>query len=218
MLLVVASAASHHHHKPKPVPTTTTINTSSTTFTTSSTTAPVNGAACRIQGADPDPSCTPGAVNPAVTQANIGSTICVKGWTGTVRPPVSYTSVIKTNMMGTGTFTATYNGQTYSYRGYGVGGSQADAEEDHNLPLEAGGAPADPRNLWPEPGGTAHSPLSIEGVSANSLTKDGFENWSRAQICSGKITLSEGQSYFLGGKWFEAYLRLGKPANPYGSN
>ncbi|MEU1596054.1 hypothetical protein ABZ468_25155 [Streptomyces sp. NPDC005708] len=36
-----------------------------------------------------DSSCTPGAYNPDVTQSNIHSTICVSGWTATVRPPTS---------------------------------------------------------------------------------------------------------------------------------
>ncbi len=33
----------------------------------------------------PDRRCTPGAVNPAVTQSTIDSTICRSGWTATVR-------------------------------------------------------------------------------------------------------------------------------------
>src|SRR5690349_7314738 len=39
----------------------------------------------------PDPRCTPGAVNPGVTQATIATTICRSGWTSTVRPPESIT-------------------------------------------------------------------------------------------------------------------------------
>src|SRR5713101_3862597 len=39
----------------------------------------------------PDRHCTPGAVNPAVTQATISSTICRSGWTSTVRPAASIT-------------------------------------------------------------------------------------------------------------------------------
>ena len=34
----------------------------------------------------PDPRCTPGALNPAVTQGDISTTICKSGWTQTVRP------------------------------------------------------------------------------------------------------------------------------------
>jgi hypothetical protein len=47
----------------------------------------------------PDPRRTPGAVNPAVTQANIDSTICVRGWTRTVRPPERYTESLKRQQM-----------------------------------------------------------------------------------------------------------------------
>lgn len=35
------------------------------------------------------------ALNPAVTQATIGQTICVRGWTATVRPSESYTEDLK---------------------------------------------------------------------------------------------------------------------------
>ena len=34
-------------------------------------------------------------LNPAVTQDTIRDTICVMGWTRTVRPPVAYTNAIK---------------------------------------------------------------------------------------------------------------------------
>src|SRR5439155_27135550 len=38
---------------------------------------------------------TPGVLNPEVTQATIGRTICVRGWTRTIRPPSAYTSGLK---------------------------------------------------------------------------------------------------------------------------
>jgi hypothetical protein len=34
---------------------------------------------------------------------------------------------------------------------YNESGPATDYEEDHLIPLELGGAPRDPRNLWPEP-------------------------------------------------------------------
>ena len=40
----------------------------------------------------PDPALTPGAVDPGITQANIQSTVCVKGYTKTVRPPAHFTN------------------------------------------------------------------------------------------------------------------------------
>lgn len=42
----------------------------------------------------PDPVRTPGAINPDVTQANVQSTVCVRGWSKTGRPPVSHPSHI----------------------------------------------------------------------------------------------------------------------------
>ena len=47
----------------------------------------------------PDPRCTPGALNPAVTQANIRQTICQDGWTDTIRPPESVTEPEKAASM-----------------------------------------------------------------------------------------------------------------------
>jgi hypothetical protein len=38
---------------------------------------------------------TPGAINPAVTQGNVASTIRQPGWTRTVRPPEAFTSALQ---------------------------------------------------------------------------------------------------------------------------
>lgn len=84
----------------------------------------------------PDPVCTPGVTNPDVTQGSIGSTICKSGWTKTIRPPVSYTNKLKAQGI-----------KDYGY----TDTNMSDYEEDHFLPLELGGAPRDPKNLWPEP-------------------------------------------------------------------
>src|SRR5260370_674169 len=44
----------------------------------------------------PDPTQTPGAVNPNITPANIHATICNSQWsTKSIRPPVSYTNDLK---------------------------------------------------------------------------------------------------------------------------
>src|SRR6059058_3623199 len=95
----------------------------------------------------PDPACTPGAKNPDVTQSTIDSTICVSGWTATIRPSTSYTNGLKKQGI-----------IDYGYSDT----SMSDYEEDHFLPLELGGAPKDPRNLWPEP----------HAGDENSRTKD----------------------------------------------
>src|SRR5215813_12092648 len=112
----------------------------------------VSALTCHIRGALPDPTCQPGATNPGVTQSTIGQTICVSGWTATVRPPTSYTNPLKVQQIA-----------QYSYSDTNT----ADYEEDHLIPLELGGAPRDTRNLWPEPrngpsGTTAGSKDSVE--------------------------------------------------------
>jgi hypothetical protein len=53
----------------------------------------------------PDPETTPGVTNPQVTQANIQQTICVRGWTGAIRPPQSYTGTLKAQQLQTARFT-----------------------------------------------------------------------------------------------------------------
>jgi hypothetical protein len=117
----------------------------------------------------PDPSCTPGSYNPTVTQSTIHSTICVSGWTSTVRPPTSYTNPLKTQ----GIIDYGYSDKNLS-----------DYEEDHLVPLELGGAPRDPGNLWPEP---------RSGTSTAS-TKDGVETKLKNAVCNGRITLSAARS------------------------
>ena len=112
----------------------------------------------------PDPSCTPGALNPAVTQATISKTICLAGWTDTVRPPESVTEQEK----------------AASIAAYGDTGSLGDYEEDHFVPLELGGATNDPRDLWPEPG-------------ASPNPKDAVEDTLREKVCAGQLSLAHSQ-------------------------
>ena len=86
----------------------------------------------------PNPARTPGATNPSVTQATTGRTICVTGWTSTVRPPSSVTTALKRAQLASG---YTYQGDT----------STSAYEQDHLISLELGGAPSAEANLWPEP-------------------------------------------------------------------
>jgi len=110
------------------------------------------------------PTLTPGALNPDVTQATIGATVCVKGWTATVRPPVSYTNALKLQQMPE----------------YGETGPPSGYQEDHLISLELGGNPTDPRNLWPEP-------------YPRAADVDKIENELNAKVCSGELTLAEAQ-------------------------
>ncbi|HET8999537.1 MAG TPA: hypothetical protein VFP86_07830 [bacterium] len=122
---------------------------------------------CVVSGPLPDRGCTPGALNPSVTQANIKTTICVQGYTKTIRPPVSYTNPLKTRLMAA----------------YGERGSASAYELDHLISLELGGNPTSPRNLWPEP----YSP------TPGAHEKDKVENYLHQQVCGGLMTLAEAQ-------------------------
>jgi hypothetical protein len=117
-------------------------------------------------GTLPDPLCTPGAVDPHVTQATIGATICRRGGhTSTVRPPASVTGTEKKSAL------RAYN-DTAPSSGY---------EPDHLVPLELGGSPNNPRNLWPEPG-AAPNP------------KDKLETALHDLACSHRMTLTDAQT------------------------
>lgn len=93
----------------------------------------------------------PGAYNPAVTQDTINQTICVVGWTKTIRVRLA------------------------TRKGY---------QHDHFIPLELGGAPTNPNNLWYVPIDRAHR-------------DDSEENKLHREVCSGKITLFKAQRIII---------------------
>lgn len=125
----------------------------------------VHQSLCHTDGILPDKNCTPGVVDPNVTQENIYSTICKSGYTKTVRPPAAYTNKLKAQQILEYGFTDT-NPKLY--------------EEDHLISLELGGSPTDPKNLWPEPG-------------ASPNPKDSIENLCNRKVCRGEVKLSDAQ-------------------------
>ena len=136
----------------------------------------------------PDPARTPGAINAAVTQDDIDATICVRGWTRTVRPLERYTYELKRRQI-----------RAWGYADRRLG----DYEEDHLVPLELGGSPDDPRNLWPEPRAAA------DGWGADR--KDELEGALNDLVCSGRLPLSEAQRA-IAADWIAAYRRyVGDP-------
>ena len=131
----------------------------------------------------PNSKLTPGATNPAVTQSTIRSTICVIGYTKTIRPPVSYTNKLKYDQL---------------HSGYNVNGdlNMRDYEEDHLIPLEVGGHPSSPLNLFPQ----------YYKASAGARYKDKLENKMHLLVCSGRITLKAAQAVFRG-DWTAGYRK-----------
>jgi len=137
---------------------------------------------------------TPGAINPAVRQSNIHSTICLSGYTRTIRPSSSYTTALKRQQLA-GAYS--YFHDTYT----------GDFEEDHLISLELGGSPSDPRNLWPEP----------YAGSTGARIKDKIENRLHALVCSGQISLARAQTA-IAKNWYTAYLRYMSETPRSGSN
>lgn len=118
----------------------------------------------RDHGKLPDRSCTPGSIDPAVTQRNIRSTICRAGWTAKVRPPESQTEWAKYHV---------------AYPAYHIPGS-AVSELDHLVPLELGGS-NDITNLWPEVGKIPNP-------------KDKVEDALNHAVCDGRVRLAAAQN------------------------
>lgn len=134
----------------------------------------------------PNPTHTPGAINPASTVA----VICARGYTTkTIRPPVDYTDTLKRQQL------ASYGYASRNKKLY---------EEDHLIPLELGGHPSDPRNLWPE----------VWAGTCGAHVKDSLENQLHDLVCAGKITLAEAQGE-IAHDWVRAYnLHVGRLVCP----
>jgi hypothetical protein len=130
---------------------------------------------CHSLNGLPDPICTPGVADAGVTQENIHTTICVSGYSAGVRPPSSYTDMLKVEQIS-----------EYGY----ADTNPADYEEDHLIPLELGGHPTDPKNLWPEPRSGPYP----------AARKDGLENALHAAVCDGAMTLAAAQKA-IAGNW-----------------
>jgi hypothetical protein len=116
------------------------------------------------------------ALNPDVTPETISRTICVSGWTATVRPPVSYTNKIKRQLMDA----------------EGIPWERAsELELDHAVNLGVGGSPTSPDNLrlqtwakeseWPQIDSDAHG-------------KDAIEAFLQRAVCRSELPLAEAQT------------------------
>jgi len=143
----------------------------------------MNASATTREPGLPNAAMTPGATNTRVTQATIHSTICVSGYSASVRPPESYTEKLKYHQLDTG----------YNLRG---DTRASHYEEDHLIPLEVGGNPSSVKNLWPEPWNTTW----------NAGKKDTLENTMHRLVCSGVVPLRTAQRVFAT-NWIVGYQR-----------
>lgn len=149
----------------------------------------------RLPG-EPDPALTPGALNPEVTPATIDSTICLKGWTASVRPSEDYTESLKVRQI-----------EAYGYTDRRL----SSYEEDHLVPLSLGGATSDPRNLWPEP----ISSYLPDGRPSGADQKDDLELRLNHDVCSGTVQLAVAQAEML--HWVHSYYGIPMPGSTTGN-
>jgi len=179
----------------------------------------------------PDPARTPGAANPQVTHRNIKDNICNPQWsTKLVRPPSEYTSKLKRKQLREYGDTVHQTraelvnpstGKLDTTRCLAHSDNMACYEEDHLIPLEDGGDPTDPRNLWPEPYNT-----HVGGAIMGARQKDVVEAFIHDEICydipgskknsyipaTTSITLRRGQE-ILASDWYACYesIKRGEP-------
>ncbi|WP_239396497.1 hypothetical protein [Frankia sp. CiP3] len=184
LLLVLAACASP---ATAPGPALTPVPSGASDRVTPAAMSTVYPAHCEPRDHDelPDPVCTPGAINPEVTQASIGRTICMAGWTATIRPPTSYTNRIKQ--------------QAVTAYGAYAGTALDSYELDHLISLELGGAPAAVANLWPEQG--LHN------------AKDPVENAAKQAVCAGRLSLADAQ-HAIATNWITLGHQLGVAGIP----
>jgi len=180
-------------------------------------------ATCTYNNALPDSPCTPGDINANVTSDNINDTICVPGFSKTIRPPVSVTNQIKKKVM----------------KAYGNTVHQSDSdlaadcserksnkaiikvpktsvcldlskcaansdnfkcyELDHLISLELGGCPDCATNLWPQP----YYP------KPGAHEKDQVENYLHKALCDGDITLVDAQK-IIATDWLSCFNSIKK--------
>lgn len=138
---------------------------------------------CVVDNGLPDNACTPGEADPRVTQDNIHTTICVSGYSASVRPPESVTNKIKKEQLPA----------------YGDSDSMTNYELDHLISLELGGCPDCVANLWPEP----------YNITLGAHQKDTVENYLHKQVCNGAMTLHDAQEE-IATDWVAVYNSMPK--------
>ena len=136
-----------------------------------------------ISQAEPNRRLTPGAFDPGVTQENIHQTICVPGYSKMVRPPVSYTEHLKRKLI-----------LAYGYTDRRL----RDYELDHDAAIGLGGAPVNPKNLWPQP----HHVVGGWG----SYAKDRLEDRLHVLVCHDRLALAQAQ-HDITQDWIWAYKK-----------
>jgi hypothetical protein len=104
--------SNNDNNKTKPIPSltlqnlknktnmlTTIIPASSSIYLSSFTNLTIPTVCHIVNQSLPDSKCTPGSINPSVNQDNIKNTVCIPGFSKSIRPIVSYITPLKISLM-----------------------------------------------------------------------------------------------------------------------
>lgn len=126
-----------------------------------------------------------GSLNPDVRQETIQETICIPGYTKSVRPATTYTNGVKQKLMREA-------GLSYDV-------AASEYELDHIIPLALGGHPRNLNNLDLQPWEGQHG----------AKRKDRLEVKLQCLVCSGQVKLVTAQED-IAGDWGAAYSKYAK--------
>ena len=118
-------------------------------------------------------------LNPDVQPETIDQTICVSGYTASVRPATSYTNGVKLKLLR---------------ESVGEGANASKYELDHIVPLAVGGHPRNLKNLMLQPWDGEYG----------AKTKDRLEKRLQQLVCSKQLGLRDAQAAIYG-DWQSAY-------------
>ena len=139
----------------------------------------------------PNPSLTPGATDPEVTEPNIKESICKVThftWTEGHMPPASFLASIAKDEI-----------KQYGY----TDDNAKHYQMDHLIPLSLGGNPTDPKNIWPQE--------LLPKSKWSARRKDYLEEVLHDKVCKGELTLKDAQDQ-IKANWIEAYKKhIGDP-------
>lgn len=138
----------------------------------------------------PDKHTTKGAIVPAITQANIDTTICNPQYVAAITPPPSWQEQAKTLLIS---------------KQFGSMSREFFAV-DHLVPISLGGAPRDARNVW------------LQGWAGDfsAVQKDALESTLNSMVCNGQIPLHQAQK-LIADNWIALYQHISS-GNPLQNN
>lgn len=134
----------------------------------------------------PDPEKIPGATDPAVSQANIGETICRPGYPqGRAQDTTALATLARRQL-------------AVDHPGEDLAAFQLDPL----IPVSLGGDPQNPRNLWLQ---------RVKGA-AGAARKDTLQQLLHGMVCAREMPLAEAQSA-VAKDWPGAWKRFATPEN-----